>query len=410
MINRREFIKGTAAAGAGLILNPLAGLGGIPENDSRVIAVASDNVLTGEKYNPDAVHRMFGSGLKEMTGENSLENAWSSMFNPDDVVGIKINCVGSPKISTSVTSVNEVIEGLKSAGVKENNIIVWGRTDMEVRRAGFDLNRGTKGVRYQGVSPKNGTLFQYSDGYDSDIFYRNEDGTLKKFRKLMEKDFIRDSSYREIVNSMTWLYMLVAQGNEKAAKYSQDMRALFYGDENREKLLEIAKKVIDEFADVEIEGEDKSCFANIVTKDVNKLINLCVIKHNIDSGITLALKNIALGVTTNKVRFHRDFCKASIAAINSFPCIKDKLVLNIGEAAKISVLNCIGRQIVKDNRIFFSADPVAMDRIGLDILEEKRIGAGLSSIRHEATHIASSAKAGLGTDDMKRIDYRQIKI
>lgn len=411
MITRREFLKSSAAAGAAVTLNPLFSIGGnLPKDNSKVVSVAANNILDGIKYRPNVVNRVFGKGLTELTGENSLEDAWSSLFGQDDVVGIKINCVGAPKISSSIASVNEVIDGLKSAGVRDNNIIVWDRTDMEVRRAGFDLNKSANGVRFQGVSEKNGTLYRWVEGYDKNVFYSDKDGTLNKFKTLMNKNFLENSSYREIVNSLTWLYMLIAEKDERAQKYSSDMRKLFYDEEDRELLVELAKRVADEFKNTNIEGEEKSCFADIVTKDVNKIINLCVLKHNVDSGVTLALKNIALGVTTNKVRFHRDFCAASIAAINSFPCIKDKLVLNIGEAAKISVMNAIGRQIVNDNRMYFSYDPVAIDRIGLDLLDEKRKEAGLPSIRHEATHIASSAKAGLGTDDLRNINLIEMKV
>jgi len=69
-----------------------------------------------------------------------------------------------------------------------------------------------------------------------------------------------------------------------------------------------------------------------------------------------------------------------------------------------------GTHVAYDNRIFFSRDPVALDRLGLDILEEKRRGQGLDSIRGIATHIASCAAKGLGTDDLARIDQRVLKV
>jgi hypothetical protein len=54
-------------------------------------------------------------------------------------------------------------------------------------------------------------------------------------------------------------------------------------------------------------------------------------------------------------------------------------------------------------------DPVAMDRIGLDILEAKRKEHNLDSVREISTHIAACAKKGLGTDDSARIDLRELK-
>jgi hypothetical protein len=86
------------------------------------------------------------------------------------------------------------------------------------------------------------------------------------------------------------------------------------------------------------------------------------------------------------------------------------MVLHIGEAAKISTVSVAGTRLATDNRIFFSRDPVAMDRLGLDILEDKRKTQGLESIRSIATHVASCAAAGLGTDDLSRIDLRELRV
>jgi uncharacterized Fe-S center protein len=187
------------------------------------------------------------------------------------------------------------------------------------------------------------------------------------------------------------------------------MRRLYADYSDREGIKKIAEEIAGMFDDVIIEDEEKSFFSNIVTKDITKLINIAVLKHNEDSGVTWATKNIALGVTTNKVRFHIDYCAKAIPGILAKPCLKDKMVLHIGEAAKISVVSVAGAQIVTDNRIFFSRDPVAMDRIGLDILEAKRKEHNLESIRDISTHVAACAAKGLGTDDLDKIDLRELK-
>jgi len=165
-----------------------------------------------------------------------------------------------------------------------------------------------------------------------------------------------------------------------------------------------------QFDDVTIADEEKSFFADIVTRNITKLVNIAVLKHNEDSGVTLAAKNIALGVTTNKVRFHIDYCARAIPEILAAPFLRDKMVLHIGEAAKISTVSVAGAQIAYDNRIFFSRDPVAMDRIGLDLLEEKRLAQGLETVRPIATHVAACAAKGLGTDDLRRIELRTLGI
>jgi len=412
MTTRREFIRDSAVlAGAAAIggRTLLARPGSAPPDKSRVVSVAAADMLVEGQYNPEAVGRAYEAGLKELTGEKKAAGAWSSIFSPDDVVGIKINCIGAPKVSTSLESVRAVIAGLKSAGVRENNIIVWDRTDRELARTGLTINKGAEGVRVKGVSTKSEAVLPWVEGYDKGAYISLEDGTLKKFKELARRNFTENASHREIFNSVTWLWTLIQQGNADAQKYSQDIRRLYADYSDREGVKRIAEEVAGRFDSVVIEDEEKSCFAEIVTREITKLINIAVLKHNEDSGVTWATKNIGLGVTTNKVRFHIDFCARSISEILSHPCLKDKMVLHIGEAAKISTVSVAGARMAYDNRIFFSRDPVAMDRIGLDILEAKRAEQGLESIRKEAGHVAACARRGLGTDDLSRIDLREIK-
>jgi len=412
MTTRREFLKNSAAIAGGTILPgrmrpPRLERERAPK--SKVVSVASDNMLREGNYSPEAVRQAFREGMKELTGEGTAENAWSSLFTPDDVVGIKINCIGAPKISSSPASINETIAGLKSAGVKDNNIIIWDRMDRDFARTGLQINKSSAGVRVRGASLEWEGVVPWVEGYDKNVYVSFEDGTLKKFKELSRRNFTKDASHRDIFNSVAWLWMLIQQGNEKAKKYSQDIRRLYTDDSDREGIKRIAEEVADQFNDLTIEDEEKSCFADIVTKDITKLVNIAVLKHNEDSGVTWATKNVALGVTTNKVRFHIDYCARAIPEILSAPCLKDKMVLHIGEAAKISTVSVAGARVAYDNRIFFSRDPVAMDRIGLDILEEKRRGQRLESIRAMATHVSACARKGLGTDDPAMIDLRELK-
>ena len=410
---RREFLQQSAAlAGGALLFGPanwprlMAG----PAPESRVVSVAATDMLVETKYNPAAVNRAFEAGMKELTGQRTAAGAWSSLFSADDIVGIKINCIGAPRISSSLASINATIAGLKSAGVKENNIIIWDRVDREFQKTGLAVNKGPTGVRVMGISPGGESILPWVEGFDRNIYVSYEDGTLKKFRELIQQGFTKEGTHRDIFNSVTWLWTLCRQGNEKAKKYESEISRLYMDYEDRDGIKRIAEEVANQFNDVTIEDEEKSFLANLVTKDITKLVNIAVLKHNEDSGVTWATKNIALGVTTNKVRFHIDYCARAIPDILAMPCLKNKMVLHIGEAAKISTVSVAGARIAYDNRIFFSRDPVAMDRIGLDILEEKRKEQGLESIRSISTHVAACAVKGLGTDDLSRIDLRAIKV
>ena len=58
--------------------------------------------------------------------------------------------------------------------------------------------------------------------------------------------------------------------------------------------------------------------------------------------------------------------------------------------------------------LLFGQDPVAIDRIGATIIEEKRKEMGLPSLKEagrDPTHIATAAKKGLGASDLDKIEF-----
>jgi hypothetical protein len=248
-----------------------------------------------------------------------------------------------------------------------------------------------------GTSTQGESILPWVEGYDREAYVSFTDGTLARFKELARTDFFKTATQRDIFNSLAWLWMLARLGDERAKPFEPELRRLYTVENEPESVRKILDAVLGRFDDVVIPDEEKSCFSLIVSRQITKLVNIAVLKHNEDSGVTWATKNIALGVTTNKVRFHIDYCAKAIPAILGSPWLRDKMALHVGEAAKISTVSVAGTHVAYDNRIFFSRDPVALDRLGLDILEEKRRAQGLDSIRAIATHVASCAAKGLGT-------------
>ena len=153
-MSRREFLScsvygacGLAAASLGLRklgVEKAVGASG----RATVIQVRSNNaVAQGPLYNASVIHKMLDFGLLRLTEKDSAEAAWGSLFTKDDTVGIKVSCIAGANCSTRPEVVAAVIEGLKLAGVKENNIVIFERWDRELERAGFPINKGKTGVR-----------------------------------------------------------------------------------------------------------------------------------------------------------------------------------------------------------------------------------------------------------------------
>ncbi len=160
-----------------------------------------------------------------------------------------------------------------------------------------------------------------------------------------------------------------------------------------------------------------SYFSNILTKEITGLINVPVLKDHSIAGVTLCLKNIAYGVVNNTRRFHAApyFCDPMTAEVCSHPAVTSKIRLHILDCLEACYeggpVNMKPYAIWNEDRIMFGTDPVAIDQIGMEIIDKMRITNGKPSVRQRAVkHISTSAKMGLGTDDPARIELDEVVV
>src|SRR5260370_29632055 len=77
----------------------------------------------------------------------------------------------------------------------------------------------------------------------------------------------------------------------------------------------------------------RSYAAQFITKQVNKLINVPVLKDHQSAGVTLALRNLSHGLVNNVNRSHGTYslnaCGSFIPAVGSMPVIRNQAVLHI---------------------------------------------------------------------------------
>ncbi len=152
--------------------------------------------------------------------------------------------------------------------------------------------------------------------------------------------------------------------------------------------------------------------SKILTEEVDSLINVGLLKDHSLAGVSIALKNISHGVISHPDNFHDNSCDPFIAAINSIPVIKDKIKLHICNG--IVGLYEGGpmpqkRHTWNDNRIILSRDPVALDTIGMNIIEGKRKEKNLRSLFNRPNlpvHIETAAKYGLGVSELNLINHK----
>ncbi|NUN24218.1 MAG: DUF362 domain-containing protein [Candidatus Jettenia caeni] len=160
----------------------------------------------------------------------------------------------------------------------------------------------------------------------------------------------------------------------------------------------------------------RSLFSTIITQQVTAIINVPVMKSHDITGITLCLKNIAFGVINNTARFHPSpyFCNPSTSEVYTHPAMKDKVRLHIADALQACFdggpVNMKPQTIWNEERLFFGTDPVAIDRIGLEIIDKKRKENNCASVFQKAKHIATAEKKGLGVFDKNNIELIELNV
>jgi len=152
------------------------------------------------------------------------------------------------------------------------------------------------------------------------------------------------------------------------------------------------------------------------------LINLPVLKAHRSRGVCISMKN-HFGSIANPRDYHpgsrywEGNLGKSIVELNLHPAIKDKTRLIVCDALRPQwdqgPLHAPGRRW-NENALIFAFDTVAIDAVGLDIIEKKR--KTVSSLRRKwklpyaREMLAYGQKEGLGVADLNRIEVERIEL
>jgi uncharacterized protein (DUF362 family) len=157
-----------------------------------------------------------------------------------------------------------------------------------------------------------------------------------------------------------------------------------------------------------------SRLSRVLTRQVDCVINLPVLKQHMLAGMTGALKN-NFGCIHNPNKMHVDGCDPYVAEVNAIPAIRDKQRLVIMDALRPVLDNGPSYQPGMGevaNAMLFATDLVAIDTVGLGILEAlraKRDLPPLAKVGLTPSYLATAAKMGLGVADRGRIDLVEIE-
>ncbi len=328
--SRREFLKQAAIAGAGVACSsvlPDVADAAKASGKSRIVIVRDASVLAqGESpagiVRKEVLAKMLSQAVCRLTGLGNAKSAWQSMFKPQDVVGIKVNCLFGVGASTRPEIASAVADALIEAGLKPANIIIWDRSTGDLLKSGYKINKDGPGVRV-------------------------------------------------LANDGVW-------------------------EDSPVKL-----------------GQFEGRLTKIVTRDITALINIPIMKDHSIAGVTGALKN-HYGTHDNPGRHHGNHCNPYLADLNEIPAIKDKTRLIVMDALRPTADGGPGlrRESLWDyHSLVLSHDPVALDYIAWQTIDERRKATGLKTLAEsgrEPKWIATAAARGLGTDDPSKMEVIRI--
>jgi hypothetical protein len=323
----------------------------------RVVQVTDRRSLDGDTVNAAIVAAMFARGITTLTGKN-MKKSFQLLFSRDDVVGLKVNPVGAPHISTKPELVQAVIDWLVDNGLPRKNIVIWDRFAGMLPAAGFTAER-FPGIAIEGLQTmdEEGNAWRDASGkhvsiaaFDQDAYYFAKGIVGKGVRGYKDDEFYENQH-------------------------------VFTGE--------------------------YSYFGKLITQRLTKLVNLAAYK-NTGNGISMATKNLGYAAICNTGRLHAPLFFKVCTEVLAAPAVRDKLVLNVtdGLRAQYDGGPDVNEQFLYPNHsLYFATDPFALDMACHRELVAKRKAMGVTVNEHprftEYLHYAQ--ELGLGIADPKRI-------
>jgi hypothetical protein len=116
---------------------------------SAVALVRHDGVWDGDQILSQVVLEMLDAALTQLTGINDAAAAWSALFSPGETIGIKVNTIS--RYTTTPQVAYAVAQRLQEAGVLAEQIVLFDRSDGELKARGYTVNADGPGVRCRGA-------------------------------------------------------------------------------------------------------------------------------------------------------------------------------------------------------------------------------------------------------------------
>jgi uncharacterized protein (DUF362 family) len=155
--------------------------------------------------------------------------------------------------------------------------------------------------------------------------------------------------------------------------------------------------------------------SKILSRECAMVINLPILKDHEMAGMTFSMKNM-YGVVDRPDSLHANNCNPGVADLTCFAAIREKVTLTIGDAMSSVYQGGPGfrpEHIWYPNALIVGEDRVAVDHTAWQMLDRKRVEAGLQTLEAAGRapryiETAADAKHKLGVNDPQRITVMEV--
>jgi uncharacterized protein (DUF362 family) len=190
------------------------------------------------------------------------------------------------------------------------------------------------------------------------------------------------------------------------------------------------------------EEDTRSNMMRLVSERVTKIINVPNMKDHGATGVTGCLKNVAYGSFSNVARTHDKGVSHTLTAVGTLAAVeplRSRTVLQIMDGLRAvwhgGPFAPTQRFLFFPRQILFGTDPVAIDRLLLDVIDDKRKAEGAVSIwdrdlKHvkpndniardgdpnvnilirEPRHVEVAGRMGLGEWELPKIKVEEVEV
>lgn len=327
----------------------------------KVSEVTNSKIWTKNENEADfeMVRAMLKAGMEDLTGKKGAD-AWRLFVNENDIIGLKVNPVGGDLISTRHELMKAVIEELLAAGIPKKNLIIWDRCAEMLTMGGYTKER------YPDIALESMHVIDLKGG----------------------------NSWKD--------------KNGKHVSISEfDMDVFYWAD--------ILGPDDDNYLNQNVFNGKESYFGKLVTQKLTKIINLPVLKNS-GNGVSMASKNLGYAAVVNTNRLHKPLGYDVNVEVLGFPCLRDKMVLNILDGLKGQYEGGPmpnAKYIYNANKLLIATDPYAQDYVGYKEMLAKRkadTSVKVNESPRYTGYLKYAEKVGLGVTDPAKIKHNTIKL